>query len=341
MDQESINQERASDKKHSDKKHTAQLVKKAEVLELSLHEYISGDEAQKQKFITDLFKGLKDCGFIILKDHPVSENLLDKAYEQSQKLFALNEEVKKSYVYAGGGGVRGYTPFGTEHAKDSKAPDLKEFWHVGRELKDSNPLSKTYPANIWPEELPEFETTFTELYQKLDDVGQIMLEALTYSLGLPLDYFTKLNKDGNSILRLLHYPPIAEGTDPNCVRAAAHEDINLITILVSASTSGLELLDRNGQWLAVETDKNNLIIDAGDMLSRITNEVIPSTTHRVVNPQDGENVSRYSMPYFMHPHPEAVLSCIESCKGEQGAKYPDILSEEFLMQRLREIGLIK
>lgn len=314
---------------------------KAQVLELSLKDYISGTESEKSKFITDLFLGLKDSGFIILKDHPVDVALLKKAYELSQKLFNLELNTKKEYIYPGGGGVRGYTPFGTEHAKDSKAPDLKEFWHVGRPLKTDNPLSKTYPPNIWPKELPEFEKTFTDLYLKLDEVGQIMLEALTPSLKLPKDYFAKLNKDGNSILRLLHYPPIAKGTDPNCVRAAAHEDINLITILVSASTSGLELLDRNGQWLAVETDQNNLIVDAGDMLARITNDVIPSTTHRVVNPQDGQNISRYSMPYFMHPHPESVLTCIESCKGKAGPKYPDILSEDFLMQRLREIGLVK
>lgn len=314
---------------------------KAEVLELSLKDYISGDESQKQKFIADLFKGLKDSGFIILKDHPIEVSLLDKAYELSQKFFALDEPTKRSYVYSGGGGVRGYTPFGTEHAKDSPAPDLKEFWHVGRPLDIEHPLSTTYPANIWPQEIPEFEPVFTEFYNKLDEVGRIMLEALTGPLGVEPDYFAKLTQDGNSILRLLHYPPIAEGTDPNCVRAAAHEDINLITILVSASTSGLELLDRQGRWLAIETDRNNLIVDAGDMLARITNDVIPSTTHRVVNPQDGQNVSRYSMPYFMHPHPEAMLSCIESCKGDLGPKYPDILSEDFLMQRLKEIGLIK
>lgn len=316
-------------------------VAKAEVLELSLKDYISGSPEEKQKFIDDLFFGLKDSGFIILKDHPIHENLLKDAYRLSEQLFDLDQSTKQSYVYGGGGGVRGYTPFGTEHAKDSPAPDLKEFWHVGRPLKTEHPLSRTYPPNIWPTQLPEFETVFTDFYNKLDDVGLIMLEALTGPLGLEKDYFTKLTKDGNSILRLLHYPPIAEGTDPNCVRAAAHEDINLITILVSASTSGLELLDRQGRWLAVETDRNNLIIDAGDMLARITNDVIPSTTHRVVNPQDGKNVSRYSMPYFMHPHPEALLTCIESCKGETGPKYPDILSEDFLMQRLREIGLIK
>lgn len=314
---------------------------KAEVLELSLQDYISGSAEVKSKFIADLFYGLKDSGFIILKDHPIDVSLLDKAYELSQKFFSLDEETKRSYIYSGGGGVRGYTPFGTEHAKDSPAPDLKEFWHVGRPLATQHPLSQTYPPNIWPTEIPEFENVFTDFYNKLDEVGKIMLEALTGPLQVEKDYFANLTKDGNSILRLLHYPPIAEGTDPNCVRAAAHEDINLITILVSASTSGLELLDRQGRWLAIETDKNNLIVDAGDMLARITNDVIPSTTHRVVNPQDGQNLSRYSMPYFMHPHPEAMLSCIESCKGETGPKYPDILSEEFLMQRLREIGLIK
>jgi isopenicillin N synthase-like dioxygenase len=165
-----------------------------------------------------------------------------------------------------------------------------------------------------------------------------MLEALTGPLELPQTYFRQMTEDGNSILRLLHYPPLAEGADPRSVRAAAHEDINLITILVAATTSGLELLDRDGSWLPVETDKNNLIVDAGDMLARITNDVIPSTTHRVVNPPDGQNSDRYSMPYSIHPNPEAVLTCLPSCRGA-GAKYPDIRAQDFLMERLREIGL--
>ncbi|MAE74153.1 MAG: hypothetical protein CL675_08650 [Bdellovibrionaceae bacterium] len=208
---------------------------------------------------------------------------------------------------------------------------------MGRDFKPDSSYAKQHPENLWPKEVEGFQDTMTRLFRELDETGQIMLEALTPSLDLPKDYFRDLAGQGNSILRLLHYPPVPDDVDPNCVRAAAHEDINLITVLVAASQSGLELLDRDGKWLPVETDKNNLIVDAGDMLSRITNEVIPSTTHRVVNPT-GPNLSRYSMPFFIHPNSDAMLKCIPSCIGD-GAKYPEILADDFLSQRLKEIGL--
>lgn len=307
------------------------------VPELQLNQYIEGNVRDKQQFVDDLFKGLKHYGFIILKDHPIPLDLLNKAYELSEKLFDLPTETKKSYISKVGGGQRGYTPFGKEHAKDAKVPDLKEFWHVGRELPEGHPFSLEYPDNVWPNELPEFKSTFNQMYNQLDDIGKIILEALTGPLEVRKDYFDDMVQDGNSVLRLLHYPPIPDGVDPRCVRAAAHEDINLITILVSASASGLELLTRDGKWLPIETAPNNLIVDSGDMLSRITNELIPSTTHRVVNPA-GKNQSRYSMPYFIHPHPKALLTCLDSCRGEK-ALYPDILAQEFLHQRLKEIGL--
>ena len=310
------------------------------VPELSLNQYVDGSATEQKEFTEDLFEGLKYFGFIILKDHPIDTKLLDNCYQLSQELFCLPAEEKTKYISKNHPSQRGYTPFGQEHAKDNPHPDLKEFWHVGQLLPKDNPKDNkfSYPENIWPEEIPEFETHLAQLYKKLDEVGKIILEALTPTLDLPKGYFTEMVTDGNSILRLLHYPPIAEGQDPHCIRAAAHEDINLITILVSASASGLELLDRDGKWLPVETDANNLIVDAGDMLSRICNDIIPSTTHRVVNPQDGKNCSRYSMPFFIHPHPQAMLKCIPSCVGE-GAKYEDILSQDFLMQRLEEIGL--
>ncbi len=313
------------------------LLKK--VPELSLDQYTNGNTKDKQQFISDLFTGLKYYGFIIIKDHPVPVKLLDQAYSLCEQFFSQNNETKKKYICTKGGGQRGYTPFGTEHAKGNHFPDLKEFWHVGQFVNEGHEYFQLYPENLWPTELPEFQSTFTNIYKSLEDVGKTILSALGQSLQVESNYFSDMVNDGNSILRLLHYPPIPDSANPNCVRAAAHEDINLITILVSATTSGLELLDRDGKWLPVETAKNNLIVDAGDMLSRITNEVIPSTTHRVVNPM-GENKNRYSMPFFMHPHPKAMLSCIESCK--QGhVKYPDILSHDFLMKRLQEIGLTK
>lgn len=309
--------------------------KHARVPELSLKAYMEGGAGARAEFEAALFEGFKYFGFIILKDHKVSHDLLSRAYKLSAAFFAQDETKKTPFIQ--NDGQRGYTPFGKEHAKDSKHPDLKEFWHVGREFETGSPLEKIYPPNFWPETPAGFRETFLELFDALEEAGHVMLEALTPSLEVEGDYFRKIATDGNSILRLLHYPPILENADPNSIRAAAHEDINLITILVAAEGGGLELLDRNGEWLAIETDPENLIVDAGDMLARITNDVIPATTHRVVNPS-GPNVSRYSMPFFMHPHPDAMLSCIESCRGGR-VKYPDIRADDFLRQRLKEIGL--
>jgi isopenicillin N synthase-like dioxygenase len=294
-----------------------------EVPTLSLVDYFN--ETTRKTFIQRFFLGLTEYGFVTIRHHKISHELLAEAYRLSQDFFALSEAVKNQYFIPGHGGARGYTPFGKEHAKDAPAPDLKEFWHVGRF------------ENIWPKEIQHFRLTFETLFKELDDLGRVLLSALTGPLQIPENYFDHMTNRGNSILRLLHYPPIAAGVDPRCVRAAAHEDINLITLLVSASTTGLELKLRSGEWLSIPSEPMDIIVDSGDMLSRLTNDVIPSTTHRVVNPV-GPNVSRYSMPFFMHPNSDAILSCLDSCRGE-GAKYPDILSDDFLQQRLREIGL--
>ncbi len=308
---------------------------------ISLAHYTKGNAEQKQKFIDDLYQGLKEYGFIILKDHDVDPALLKQAYEVLEKIYSLPDEKKRSYISEKGGGQRGYTAFGTEHAKGAEVKDLKEFWHVGREVSEDHAYSKYYPKNIYPTDAaPEFEVIFEKLYAQLQEAGIQMMEALTKPLEVERHFFKNLVQEGNSILRLLHYPPIPEGVDPRCVRAAAHEDINFITLLPAATQSGLQLKDRDGSWLDIESDFGTLIVDVGDMLARITNDVLPSTTHRVINPQDGTNKSRYSMPFFMHPHPESNLSCLASCKGS-GAKYPDITAHEFLMQRLREIGLTK
>jgi isopenicillin N synthase-like dioxygenase len=312
---------------------------KRQVPTLSLKAYTDGSSTDQQRFIDDLYLGLKDYGFIILKDHDIPAADFDRAYQFLEKLFALSTEEKMKYSLPQGG-QRGYTPFGKEHAKDAAVMDLKEFWHVGREISSDHKFKKYYPDNIWPKELPEFKSVFTKLYDSLDQAGRTMLQALTFPLDVPQHYFDYMVEDGNSILRLLHYPPIPEGVDPRCVRAAAHEDINLITLLPAATASGLQLKDRDGTWLDVDGKPGELIVDAGDMLSRICNDVIPSTTHQVINTPEGKTKSRYSMPFFMHPHPEAILSCIPSCRG-LGAKYPDISSHDFLMQRLIEIGLIK
>jgi len=309
------------------------------VPELSLADYTHGGPAQRDAFCSELMRGLQRYGFVILRDHPVSMQLLDEAYRLSTALFAQPEETKQRYV----GGPRGYVPFRTERAKNRSVPDLKEFWQIGPERPDGETRGgargPSELPNIWPASPPGFKETFLELFGALQDTGRIVLEALAPGLSLPRDFFAPLIDDGNSVLRMLHYPPIPADADPDSVRAAAHEDINLLTLLVAAQGSGLELLDRDGRWLPVETARNNLIVDSGDMLARMTNDVIPATTHRVVNPQ-GPNVSRYSMPFFMHPNNDVALSCLPSCIGS-GAKYPDTTAGAFLEQRLQEIGLLK
>ncbi len=306
---------------------------------LSLKSYTEGSKAEQIQFIDQLFSGLKDYGFIVLKEHDIPQELFNQAYSMLEKFYSMPVEEKIKYAGVHGG-QRGYTAFGTEHAKNSSVMDLKEFWHVGREVAPTHKFAKYYPKNVWPTELPDFKTVFSQLYSSLNEAGKAMLQALTFPLEVPQNYFDYMVEDGNSILRLLHYPPIAANSDSRALRAAPHEDINLITLLPAATAAGLQLKDRDGSWLEVEGNPGELIVDAGDMLARICNDVIPSTTHQVVNSPEAAKKSRYSMPFFMHPHPEAILSCIPSCKGK-GAKYADISSHDFLMQRLEEIGLLK
>lgn len=301
---------------------------------LSLKAFTQGSPGDRAAFSDALMRGLQQYGFIILADHGVSEDLLEHAYQHAQEVFALPYTAKRHYA----AGMRGYTPFGTEHARDSNLPDLKEFWQIGRDPAPGLP-AEDFPPNVWPAEYPAFERTFSELFAALDETGRILLSALAPKLGVPGDYFDAKVANGTSILRVLHYPPVPDDAPEGAVRSAAHEDINFITLLVAAKGAGLQLLDRDGTWLPVETEPKNLIVDSGDMLQRLTNGVIPSTTHRVVNPV-GPNVSRYSMPFFMHPASDVSLKCLPSCEGD-GAKWPEITAGEFLAQRLREIGLAK
>ena len=311
---------------------------KRQVPELSLLSYVNGSNADQVKFVDDIFRGLKDYGFIILKDHTIDPKKIDRAYELVKNFFDLPVEVKTKYKQANGG-QRGYTPFGTEHAKDNKNPDLKEFWHVGRELAASSAYKGIYPENTWPSEIAEFQKTFIELYEAMDLTSKILLESIGRGLDLPATYFNEMVNDGNSIIRTIHYPPTAGQDTKNSIRAAAHEDINLITMLVGATDSGLQLLERDGTWLNVNSKPGEIVVDSGDMMSRITNDILPATTHRVINPTT-DSSARYSMPFFVHPHSNANLSCIPSCLGS-GAKYADITAGEFLTQRLKEIGLYK
>jgi isopenicillin N synthase-like dioxygenase len=303
------------------------------VPELSLKAYVAGDAAERAAFADDLMRGLQDYGFIILKDHGVGLDLLAKAYRLAEAAFALPDAVKRRYAAP----RVGYTPFGIEHAKDYGHPDLKEFWQIGHDAVPAGATSETFTANVWPAEAPGFDATFQALFEALNETGMVLLRALAPKIGLPADYFDAKVRYGSSILRVLHYPPLAPDVDPRCVRAAAHEDINLLTIMVAAKGAGLELLDRDGSWLPVETERTNLIVDTGDMIARLTNGILPATTHRVVNPA-GPNIDRYSMPFFMHPTPETSLTVLESCVGE-GAKFDPITAGEYLNERLREIGL--
>lgn len=306
------------------------------VPELSLKAFTHGDAAARDAFSRDLMRGLQRFGFIILTDHNVEPALLERAYGLAEDLFALPESEKRRWA----GGMRGYTPFGTEHARDSKLPDLKEFWQIGHDDVPADADPEIFPANIWPEGVDGFRETFQRLFAELNETGRLLLEALAPRLDLPDHWFDDKVEQGTSLLRVLHYPPVAEDTPAGAVRSAAHEDINFITILVAARGAGLQLLDRDGTWLPVETGPGNLIVDSGDMLQRLTNGVIPSTTHRVVNPE-GPNVSRYSMPFFMHPTLETPLDALPSCVGPEGAKWPPVTAGDFLDERLREIGLKK
>jgi len=307
----------------------------AGVPELRLADYRGGDPHAREAFSTALMHGLQRYGFVILSEHAVPSVLIDKAYALSAQFFAQAEENKRRYV----GGTRGYAPFRTEHAKNQAVPDLKEFWQIGPEASAVGAGRGGVTPNIWPDDQAEFKLIFRAFFDALQDTGRLILEALTPALSQPRDFFDAILRDRNSVLRLLHYPPVAAVVEAGSARSAAHEDINLLTLLLAPQGPGLELLDRDGRWLSIETGRNNLIVDSGDMLARITNDVIPATTHRVVNPS-AENVSRYSMPFFMHPDADFMLRCLPSCIGA-GAKYPEIRAGTFLKERLTAIGLIK
>jgi isopenicillin N synthase-like dioxygenase len=308
---------------------------------INITDYRSGSAAERNAFINTFGKSLEGFGFVSVEGHGIDRQLIKDSYRLLQELFGLPTDVKRQYI-TGKGGERGYTAFGTEHAKDSKLPDLKEFWHIGQQPPEGHRLAGRYTPNVWPGELPEFQPKTTQLYRSLEDVAGTMLNALAEYFALPLDTFSSMMDCGNSILRLIHYPPLGPDAPEGAVRAAAHEDINLITILCEATDSGLEILTHEGDWLSIEAMPGQLVVDSGDMLSRITNLKIPSTTHRVVNPPNGNMKERYSMPFFVHPYPDCNLQVLDVCtSAENPAKFPPILADDFLTERLIEIGLLK
>jgi isopenicillin N synthase-like dioxygenase len=307
---------------------------------VDLNDYTSGGAAARSRLIETLGGGLSEFGFLNVEGHGIDPSLIRGTYDLWKRFFELPDEVKRRYSGIEGG-ARGYTPFGIEHAKGNPLPDLKEFWHIGQEPPEGHPFRQEYPANVWPAEIPELREPTLRLYGSLERVAENLLLALAEYFELPDDTFSSMMQVGNSILRVIHYPPVQPEHAP-AVRAAAHEDINLITLLCEATDSGLEILTRDGEWMPVETGPGQIVVDAGDMLSRFTNEVVPATTHRVVNPAENAARDRYSMPFFVHPYSACDLTIHDRFAGaDNPPKYPPITAGQFLEQRLREIGLKK
>lgn len=306
---------------------------------VDLNDFHSSNPSMRKAFIKTLGDALVDLGFFAIENHGVDAGLIDKCYDLNNQFFRLDDAIKKSYEIESLKGQRGYISFGKEHAKDSASPDLKEFWHVGRDLAQDHELNNVYPKNIWPKEVSSFREGFLELYRQLDTCSMKILQAAALYLDLPEDRFTKISSLGNTILRLIHYPPIPENAHPASIRAAAHEDINLITLLCESTAPGLELLQRDGTWRPIHSLKGQIIGDAGDMLQNITNGFFKSTTHRVVNP-DNSRERRFSMPFFIHPESNADLSPLEECIRLTGGtkQYESITAGEYLNRRLEEIG---
>ncbi len=309
---------------------------------VDLREFTSGDPERKQKFTREIGKAFEDIGFVALKGHFLSPELVDNLYGQIKEFFSLPQDVKDSYEIAGIGGQRGYTSFGKEHAKGRKEGDLKEFWHFGQYVENNPKLEAEYPANITVDELPEFNEVGKETYKMLEKTAKYVLRALALHLDLEETYFDGFIKNGNSILRPIHYPPIT--VEPkNAVRAAAHGDINLITLLMGAHGKGLQVQNHEGEWVDAIAQPDELMINVGDMLSRLSNNKLKSTIHQVVNPpRELWGSSRYSIPFFMHPISEMPLNCLDNCVDEGHPKlYEDTTAGEFLHERLIELGLIK
>ena len=310
----------------------------AQVPALSLR----AQDSDPDGFARDFGASFRRFGFAVVSDHGIADDLIDRAWRQTEALFALPDAAKRTYHTPGGGGARGYTPFKTEIAKGASVVDLKEFWHVGRELPAGHPHAADMAPNVWPDRPEGFRDTFLELFAAFDRAGDRLLSAVARYLELAPDWFDPAVKDGNSVLRLLHYPPIP--LDAEGVRAGAHEDINLITLLLGAEEAGLELLDRqSGQWLAIKPPEGAMVVNVGDMLQRLTNHVLPSTTHRVVNPPpERRGHSRYSMPFFLHPAPDFLIETLPgTITADNRNRYPaPITAHDYLHERLVEIGLI-
>ena len=299
-------------------------------------------DTDREAFVAEIGAAYREFGFCCISGHGIARELIDGSYDVFRRFFALPTDTKMKYHVPGSGGARGYTPFKVETAKDSQYADLKEFWHIGREIPRDSKFAELMPPNLWPAEVPDFKRYGYGLYEALDQLGTRVLRALALHIRQPENFFEDKTDVGNSILRPIHYPPITDENVPN-VRAGAHEDINFITLLVGASAEGLEVLTREGEWLPITTEGDAIVVNIGDMLQRLSNHVYPSTTHRVVNPpNENARKPRYSVPFFLHPNPDVMLDPLDSCITPDNPRRYDtsISSHEYLLQRLREIKLI-
>lgn len=312
---------------------------------LDLGSYINGNEEQRKKFSDDLGRAFNESGFVTITNHGISQDLIERLYKNIKAAFSLPVETKRKYEKVELAGQRGYTSAGKETAKGAKTADLKEFWQIGNEVSDGDPIKSEYPDNEVLEEIPEFNPVTREIYQKLEENGKHLLRAIATYLELPIDYFDKHVHNGNSILRGIHYFPIEDpdSLPADAVRAGAHEDINLITLLIGASADGLEVLTASNEWLAIKAEHTDIVVNVGDMLQRLTNNKLKSTTHRVVNPpRELMKTSRFSVPFFLHPRSDMDLTSLPSTIDEKHPKvYSDMTAGEYLDERLREIGLKK
>jgi len=309
---------------------------------VDLAQFRSSDPAQKQAFIQALGKAYEEVGFVAVKNHGIPDELIADLYKYVQEFFSLPRETKQRYEIPELAGQRGYTSFGKEHAKGYEVPDLKEFFQFGQILSDNDPLRAEYPDNVYVTEVPQFTPTLEKAYRGFEASGIQLLQAIALYLGLDEHYFDAYVERGNSILRAIHYPPITE-EPASAIRAEQHEDINLITLLVGASADGLEILNKQNEWVPVTSLPEQIVVNVGDMLQRLTNNRLKSTTHRVVNPPRALwGTSRFSIPFFLHPQSDMSLACFESCISESSPKaYEDYTAGQYLDERLREIGLKK
>jgi len=311
---------------------------------LDIRRFDQQGTSERAAFVRELNTAYREFGFVGITRHEIAEPLITEAYQAIKAFFDLPLTSKVAYEIPGSGGARGYTRFGVEHAKDHPAVDLKEFWHVGREHVPGAAWTKDYPPNVWPTEIPGFREQTWALYQALEALGDRVLRAVALGLGLGEDFFADKTDHGNSILRPIHYPPLTQRSgDPDSVRSGQHEDINLITLLIGSGEPGLQVQSLKGEWIPVTTIPETIVVNVGDMLQRLTNNVLRSTTHRVVNPPSPySEAPRYSIPFFLHPNSEFLIKSLEGCvTAENPEHYPEpITANDYLTQRLIEIGLL-